>query len=106
MLEVAKEPLTRVIGNDKYLMRQLASVHEKGHFTDDIWLAKLKIKSEEAGNWKIKFDESGKIIIDETKDYVKEVLTLLQNKRVITVVDEKMFDVDGEFITPDFTTTP
>ncbi|MGR3969686.1 Kiwa anti-phage protein KwaB-like domain-containing protein [Shewanella sp. 1180_01] len=106
MLEVAKEPLTRVIGNDKYLMRQLASVHEKGHFADDIWLAKLKIKSEAAGNWKIKFDDSGKIIIDETKDYVKEVLTLLQNKRVITVVDEKMFDVDGEFITPDFATTP
>jgi hypothetical protein len=106
MLEVAKEPLTRVIGNDKYLMRQLASVHEKGHFADDIWLAKLKSKSEAAGNWKIKFDDSGKIMIDETKDYVKEVLTLLQNKRVITVVDEKMFDVDGEFITPDFAKTP
>lgn len=106
MLDVVKEPLTRVIGNDKHLMRQLASVHEKGYFENDIWLAKLKRKSEEAGNWKIKFDDSGKIIIDENKDYVKEVLTLLQNKRVKTVVDEVMFDVDGELIAPDFVPAP
>lgn len=104
MLKVAKEPLTRVIGNDKYLMRQLAAVHEKGYYKNDAWLAKLKMKSEEARNWKIKFNETGKIIIEESKDYLKEILTLLQNKRVKTVVDEVMFDVDGELITPEFVT--
>jgi hypothetical protein len=103
MLDIAKDPLTKVIGHDKHLMRQLASVHEKGYFKNDIWLAKLKKVSETAGNWKIQFDDNGKIMMEENKEYVKELLTLLQNKRVKTVVDEIMFDVDGELIALDVT---
>lgn len=97
----AKDPITRVIGNDKHLMRQLASVHDKGYYNNDIWLAKLKSAAEEAGNWKVKFDEHGKIEIEESKEYIKELLTLLQNKRVKTVVDGIVFDVDGELIALD-----
>lgn len=57
--------LTKIIGNDKHLMRQLASVHEKGYYTNDIWLRRLENAAEEAGNWKIKFDGNGKIKIEE-----------------------------------------
>jgi hypothetical protein len=98
MVATSKDTLTTVIGNDKHLMRQLASVHEKGYFSNDIWLTKLKNVAELAGNWKIKFDDAGKILVEDNKDYVKELLTLLQNKRVKTVVDGVMFDVDGELI--------
>ncbi len=32
------------------------------------------------------------------KKYINELLTLLQNKRVKTVIDSQIFDVDGELI--------
>lgn len=101
--EKSKDPLTRIIGSDKFLMRQLASVHEKGYFKNELWLTKLKKAAKEAGNWKIKFDDDGggEIIVEENKDYIKELLILLQNKRVKTVVDGVIFDVDGELIEVD-----
>jgi hypothetical protein len=98
IISTANDTLTDVIGNDKHLMRQLASVHEKGYYLNDIWLAKLKNVADAAGNWKIKFDADGKILVEDNKDYVKELLTLLQNKRVKTVVDGVIFDVDGELV--------
>lgn len=36
--------------------------------------------------------------VQENKEYVKELLILLQNKRVKTVVDGLVFDVEGELI--------
>ncbi|BCI77604.1 Kiwa anti-phage protein KwaB-like domain-containing protein [Vibrio cholerae] len=90
--------LTAIVGEDKRLMRQLASVYEKQHFNNDIWLQKLRDAASEAGNWQIQFDENGKILVQETKEYVRELLVLLQNKRVKTVVDGLMFDVEGELI--------
>ncbi|CAH8190565.1 DUF4868 domain-containing protein [Vibrio vulnificus] len=90
--------LTAIVGEDKRLMRQLASVYEKQHFNNDIWLQKLRDAASEAGNWRIQFDANGKILVQETKEYVKELLVLLQNKRVKTVVDGLMFDVEGELI--------
>ena len=91
--------LSKSIGNDKHLMRQLASVYEKGYYNNDIWLAKLKVAAESAGNWLVKFDADGSIQVQGNKEYIRELLTLLQNKRVKTVVDGVVFDVDGELIT-------
>lgn len=90
--------LKNAVKSDKYLMRQLTSVHAKGYYADHDWLGKLKNAAENAATWKIKFDCAGSIIIEDDKDYIKEVLTLLQNKRVQTVVDQHIFDVDGELI--------
>ncbi|MEZ9426113.1 Kiwa anti-phage protein KwaB-like domain-containing protein [Vibrio lentus] len=90
--------LTSVVGDDKRLMRQLASVYEKQNFNNDIWLQKLREAANAAGNWQIQFDDQGKILVEETKEYVKELLVLLQNKRVKTVVDGLMFDVEGELV--------
>jgi hypothetical protein len=86
------------VGIDKHLMRQLAAAHEKGYYTNKEWLTKLKKAADEAGNWKIKFNSSGEIEIDNDKPYIKELLILLQNKRVKTVVDGIIGDVDGELI--------
>jgi hypothetical protein len=90
--------LTSIVGDDKRLMRQLASVYDKQYFTNELWLRKLRDAASNADNWLIKFDEEGQIIVEETKEYVKELLILLQNKRVKTVVDGIMFDVEGELI--------
>ncbi|MGF1840367.1 Kiwa anti-phage protein KwaB-like domain-containing protein [Vibrio atlanticus] len=97
------QKLTNIVSDDKRLMRQLASVYDKQHFTNDLWLRKLREAAEEAGNWQIKFDDHGKIVVEETKEYVRELLILLQNKRVKTVVDGLMFDVEGELtLIPEF----
>ncbi|PST96195.1 hypothetical protein C9I87_06565 [Photobacterium iliopiscarium] len=90
--------LKTVIGNDKFLMRQLASVHDKGFYNNQNWLSNLRAAAATAGNWKIQFDTNNKIIINNDKNYIKEVLTLLQNKRVKTVVDGVVMDVDGELV--------
>lgn len=90
--------LSEVIGNDKHLMRQLASVYQKSYYSNKKWLKKLQSAAKKAKVWLIAFDENGTIIVQEDKMYVKELLTLLQNKRVETVVDHKIFDVDGELI--------
>ncbi|HDO1317783.1 Kiwa anti-phage protein KwaB-like domain-containing protein [Aeromonas veronii] len=90
--------LTTLVAEDKRLMRNLASVYEKQHFRNEIWLRKLREAAEAAGNWQIKFDTQGRILVQENKEYVKELLILLQNKRVKTVVDGLVFDVEGELI--------
>ena len=79
-------------------MRQLASVHDKGFYNNKNWLSNLRAAAATAGNWKIQFDTNNKIIINNDKNYIKEVLTLLQNKRVKTVVDGVVMDVDGELV--------
>ncbi len=86
------------VGVDKHLMRQLASAHEKGYYADKAWLAKLKLAADTAGTWKIKFNTAGEIEVSNDKAYIKELLILLQNKRVRTVVDGIIGDVDGELI--------
>jgi hypothetical protein len=90
--------LTSTIGTDKHLMRQLASVYSKEFYSNQDWMVKLKQAAEEAGNWLIRFDDNGNIEVDGDKAYIKELLTLLQNKRVETVVDHMVCDVDGELI--------
>ncbi len=96
--ENEKEKLKQVIGVDKHLMRQLAAAHEKGYYENEAWLTRLRAAAQEAGNWRIRFSDDGKIEVDTDKLYVKELLTLLQNKRVRTIVDGMIFDVDGELI--------
>ncbi|WP_299974609.1 Kiwa anti-phage protein KwaB-like domain-containing protein [uncultured Pseudoteredinibacter sp.] len=98
IVESGRNLFQDLIGNDKHLMRQLASVHDKRYYCSKTWLDKLKAAADSAGNWMLKFDSEGKIIIEDDKDYIRELLVLLQNKRVKTVVDGVVFDVDGELI--------
>lgn len=94
----SEDVFKNLVGLDKRLMRQLAAAHEKGYYSNKEWVAKLRVAAEEAGNWRIKFNDQGEIEIDDDKDYIKELLILLQNKRVKTVVDGIVADVDGELI--------
>ncbi len=91
--------LSKSIGSDKHLMRQLASVYAKGYYNNDVWIEQLKKAAIKAGNWLVQFDDDGTIQVQGNKEYIRELLTLLQNKRVKTVVDGVVFDVDGELIT-------
>ncbi|MCL6272200.1 DUF4868 domain-containing protein [Sansalvadorimonas sp. 2012CJ34-2] len=98
LIEGGGEILSKVIGTDKRLMRRLASAYAKDLYKNDIWLTKLKQSSEQPDtNWLIKFDERGKIVVEDNKKYIGELLTLLEEKRVKTL-DGIEYDVDGELI--------
>ncbi|WP_305462105.1 hypothetical protein [Photobacterium leiognathi] len=57
-------------------MRQLASVYEKQHFNNELWLRKLRDAFDEAGNWQIKFDDvDGKIKVIEKEGICKRVIS-------------------------------
>lgn len=90
--------LIAAIGIDKHLMRQLSSVYAKGFYSRVDWMNQLKDAAMQAGDWLIRFDQNGKLEVDNDKNYIKELLILLQNKRVETVVDHKVGDIDGELI--------
>jgi hypothetical protein len=90
--------LATAIGTDKHFLRQLSSVKNKGFFKDPVWMGQLREAARNAGNWLIEFDPEGKIVVKPEKEYIRELLTLLQNKRVRTVVDQNIFDVDGELV--------
>lgn len=87
------------IGEDKHFLRQLSAVQKKGFYKNEKWVNQMMAEAKKAGNWLLEFDLQGKIIVKAEKAYVREILTVLQNKRVETVVDKKICDVDGELIT-------
>lgn len=89
------EVLSSAIGTDRHFLRQLSSVQTKGFYKNEEWMVQLRAAAQ-AGNWMLEFNEEGNIVIFEDKLYIREVLTVLQNKRVETVVDHKVCDVDGE----------
>lgn len=91
-----EEVLAVAIGADKHFLRQLSSVKNKAFYRDPVWIGKLQNVARAAGNWLLEFDSTGKIIVKNEKAYIRELLTVLQNKRVETVIDKKVFDVDGE----------
>jgi len=90
--------LASAIGTDKHFLRQLSSVKKKGFFKNPTWMGQLREAAKDAGNWLIEFNAAGKIVVRREKEYIRELLTLLQNKRVQTVVDKNIFDVDGELV--------
>lgn len=90
------EILSSAIGTDKHFLRQLSSVQQKGFYKNSIWIEKLKKEVKFAGNWLLELDALGKIIVKNEKSYIRELLTVLQNKRVETIVDKMVCDVDGE----------
>ena len=63
LVDDGSEVLSRVIGTDKHLMRQLASVHSKPYYNNNAWLIKLKQAAEkpESSHWLIKYDDQEKI---------------------------------------------
>ncbi|EOB6261492.1 Kiwa anti-phage protein KwaB-like domain-containing protein [Vibrio fluvialis] len=100
MSESSKNAFKNIIGKDKHLMRQLAVVEEKGYYKDTEWFKSLiaKVRSKEAEDWLIEIDDHDQIVMKEDKTYIKEILTLLQNKRVVTLIDNIIMDVDGDLI--------
>jgi len=93
--EDGKETLLNIIGNDKTMMKQLASTQRLSHYKKATFSERLYQKIHLEGFGQLEFDDNNVIVVKNDKAYVKEMLTLLQDKRVITLIFENLADVDG-----------
>ncbi|PSU23019.1 hypothetical protein CTM97_19900 [Photobacterium phosphoreum] len=83
------------IGNDKSLLKNLAATQRSGHYRNPIFKSKLLaiVRDKKLGN--LRFDNDNNIIVDNDKRYIKEIIILLGDKRVKTLILENVADVEG-----------
>lgn len=87
-IEVLKN---KVCNNIRYL-RKMAIIYKLGHYKDPRFLQKAK-EVNELRHWGVEFYADGKInITDETID---SILSILQNKRLLSEITEEGFDVES-----------
>ncbi|WP_394165973.1 Kiwa anti-phage protein KwaB-like domain-containing protein [Photobacterium piscicola] len=90
--------LLKTIGTDKTLMKQLVSAQKSGYYKNPAFSDALKqvVMTDKLGF--IEFHDDGSIVIKEDKAYIKELLILLHDKRVRTLILQQVVDVDGNLL--------
>jgi Domain of unknown function (DUF4868) len=84
-------PLEAKCGSNLHYLRKLTSIEKAGYYRDPNFIEKLKEANEKEG-WKLQFVE-GQLVM--TPENVDELITLLSNKRVKSLINEEKFDVEG-----------
>ncbi len=86
--------LSEKCGSNIHYLRKLCVIEELGYYKDDGFIAKLKAANTKEG-WNLQFVD-GKLAI--TEDTLRDVLTLLSNRRVQSMINEERFDVEGTVV--------
>ncbi|WP_318452625.1 Kiwa anti-phage protein KwaB-like domain-containing protein [Photobacterium leiognathi] len=89
------DELNSAIGTNKIFMKELATAKRKGFYKEEGFLENLthEVVGNKHGNLQFNDDKTIKIIND--KNYIKELLIFLNEKRVTTLVLKKLQDVSG-----------
>lgn len=82
------QPLRKAVGANLHMLRKLASIQKSGYYKDRAFLHKLIRRNAEAG-WGLAV-EDGKIVVNDAN--VDLVLTLLNNSRLMSTINEEVFD--------------
>ena len=88
------EVLAEKCESNMHYLRKLCVIEELGYYKDDGFIERLKLANEREG-WKLQFVD-GKLAI--TEETLRDVLTLLSNRRVQSMVNEERFDVEGTVV--------
>lgn len=88
-LFVNMEILTARVGNNQRYLRKIATIRNLGHYQNPQFLQRMR-EIVEAKGWNIGFENGQIVFTDETLD---DILTLLQNKRLHSLITEEDFDV-------------
>lgn len=83
--------ITELIGDNMRRLRKLSQVKKAGYYSDEAFLDNLKRVSAEEG-WEIVYDDEGRIVV--TEDDIDTVLTVLNNDRLKSPINQEGFDVD------------
>jgi hypothetical protein len=83
------EPMRATIGDNVRLLRKIAMVRNSGYYRDQAFVEKLHALNKKKG-WGLVI-ENGQIVV--TPENVELVLTLLNNDRLTSEINEETFDV-------------
>lgn len=83
-------PLTEFVGTNKIHLRRAVAIQQKGHYKDETFMARLR-KECQAMNFKIAFDEEGRIVA--TIESGRDIFQALLNHRLESRLTTLMYDV-------------
>ena len=82
------EPIRKLVGANLHLLRKVSAIQKSGYYKDKTFVANL-IKMNGVEEWGLSI-ENGVIIVDEAN--VDLVLTLLNNSRLKSPINQEVFD--------------
>jgi len=90
-LFVDADEISKLVGNNIKRLRKLSQVKKAGYYKEQHFLQSLKqVNTDE--NWGIQYSDDGKLIV--TEDDIETVLTVLNNSRLKSPINQESFDVD------------
>ena len=89
--------LRQAVGENHTLLKKLSEVQKSRHHESSEWMTAMRSVSNDRG-WEIDFTREGKIVAKAETDYVKTVLTVLNNGRLESPIDHTVFDVETKVL--------
>jgi hypothetical protein len=90
-LFVDADKISDLVGNNIKRLRKLSQVKKSGYYKEQNFLQSLKQVNEEE-SWGIQYSEDGKLTV--TEENIETVLTVLNNSRLKSPINQESFDVD------------
>jgi hypothetical protein len=84
------EELSEIIGTNKHLLRKLAIVRDNGYYNNEEHIRRMKKLCREK-NWELKLENN---LFSIDKDNIEAFLTLLNNGRLQSPIDEHFYDTE------------
>ncbi len=82
------EPIRKTVGSNLHLLRKISTIQKSGYYKDQKFLVNL-IKLNHTEGWGLVI-EDGRIVVDDSN--VELVLTLLNNSRLRSPINQEVFD--------------
>jgi hypothetical protein len=82
------EPIRKIVGSNLHLLRMISTIQKSKYYKDKAYMENL-IKLNETESWKLVITD-GRIVV--TEENVELVLTLLNNNRLKSPINQEVFD--------------
>jgi hypothetical protein len=83
------EPIRKIVGSNLHLLRKISAIQKSGYYKDKIFIESL-VKINAAEKWGLLIKDDKIVVTDEN---VELVLTLLNNSRLKSLINQEVFDV-------------
>ena len=83
-------PLVAFVGENKIQLRRVSAIRQKGHFRDDVFMARLRERHAQYG-FTLQFDAEGRIVA--SPETCSQIITALLDHRLASGFSENIYDV-------------
>ncbi len=83
--------VSRLVGDNLRHLRKLSQVKKAGYYCQEKYMKRLREVNDQEG-WGLEYTPDGKIMVTERN--IKDVLTYLNNDRLISLINSEVYDVD------------